>query len=1179
MGKIKQRRKRGVVLSFEGLEKLQKARLESEYEENFGDRYTYEKISEITNLDINTIKKVLNAKEGVDKRSLECFFLAFDLKLTSEDYAKPNPNKRQDWGEAVCLTDFYGRTEELDTLEQWLLKDRCRLITLLGMGGIGKTSLSIKLAQHTQDKFDCVVWRSLRDAPPLEEFIANIIEFLSEEQVTEADLPESIGGRITFLIDYLRSLRCLLVFDNLESLLCSNGKAGFCREGYQEYGELFRRIGETEHQSCLLITTREKPKQVAALEGETLPVRTLRLQGLLDNEGEKILQTKGLNGSESEVSKLVKHYDGNALALKVVATTIRDLFDGSIKEFLQEQTSIFGDIRHLLDQQFERLSELEQEIVYWLAINREPTTLSKLREDMVATVPRMNLMEGLESLSRRSLVEQNEACFTLQSVVMEYVTCCLIEKVCQEVNTKKLKLFRCYALIKATAKDYIRETQIRLILQPVVEGLFALFRSEKNVEEQLTKVLKMQQETSPREPGYTAGNILNLLCEMEVDLKGYDFSNLCVWQADLRNATLHEVNFSHSDLSKTLFAEAFGGIWSVAFSPDGEILASGDTKGEIILRRVSDGQPIRSFKEHKGWVVSLDFSPDGKTLASSSCDCTAKLWDVETGNCLHTLREHEHEVWSVAFSPDGETLATGCDDNKVRLWQISTGECLKVFRGHTNFVLSIVFNSNETELLSGSNDNTIRLWDIETGECKKIFQGHNDGVRSIDISFKEQILVSAGNDRTVRLWNIQTGECLKVLRGHSGVIMSATFCSQKNFLASASVDQTIRLWNIETEECIKIFQGHSSYVSAIAFCLQRGILASGSYDQTVKLWNLNTHQCFKTFQGYSNQALSVTFSPNGQMLASGDRDRKVRLWDVRSGKVLKTLQEHTDWVFSVAFSPQGNLLASGSGDKTIKIWNTSTGQVVKTLQGHQAVVQSIAFSCDNKILASGSEDRIIRLWNTSTGQVLKTLRGHQAEVWSIAFSFDGQILASGSFDGTAKLWNIKNAESIKTLEHKGWVFSIAFSPDNTTLATTCTDQTIKLWNIDTGECKRVIKDNAGHSKLVAFSPDGQIIASYSQDRNIKLWKVSNGKCLKILYGHKALISSIAFCSDNYTLVSGSEDETIKVWNTESGECIKTLKVKKPYEFMNVAKVTSMTETNIKSLKMLGAVNPSPNITA
>jgi WD40 repeat protein len=1172
MSKLKQKRNRGVILTPEGLEKLQQARSESEYKENFGERYTYEKISELTNLDINTLKKVLVAKEGVDKRSLERCFLAFKLKLTEEYYTKTNPHKRQDWGEAVSVSHFFGRTCELDTLENWLLRDRCRLVAILGMGGIGKTTLSIKFAERIEGKFDCVIWKSLRDAPPVEEILANLIEFMSEGQETKANLPERLGERITRLIDYFRSLRCLILLDNAESLLDDGSRAGKYRQGYEGYGELFRRVGETNHISCLMLTTREKPKEVAILEGERHSVRSLQLEGLR-KEGQEIFKEKGLSGSELELNALSDRYAGNPLALKVVATTIRDLFEGNISEFLSQEKAVFGDIRDVLDQQFERLSALEKEIMYWLAIAREPISLSELREDFVLQVSPLQLLEALESLSRRSLIEKNASRFTQQSVVMEYVTSRLIEGVCEEIVIEKPKLFRDHALVKATAKDYVRKNQIRLILQPLINGLLAVFRDKRDIEEQLTKILAMLRGASPLEQGYTPGNIINLLCQMETDLTGYDFSNLCVWQADLRQARLHQVNFQNADLSKSVFAENFGGIWSVAFSPDGQYLAAGDTKGDILLRRVVDGQPIRSFKGHRGWVVSLAFSPDGHTLASGSCDCTAKLWDVDTGQCLHTLEEHEQEVWSVAFSPDGETLASGCDDHLARLWSVSTGECLKVFQGHTGEVLSVAFSLDGHELISGSQDKTIKLWDIKTEKCKRVFQGHDDGVRSVSISPDGQMLASSSNDRTIRLWDINKGECLKTFQGHSNVVLFITFCSQGNLLASSSIDQTVRLWNFNTGECLKVFQGHSNMVNSVAFSPQSNILASGSYDQTIKLWNVTTYQCFKTWQGYSNQALSVTFTPDAQTLVSGGHDQRIRLWDINTGRVVKTLHEHSNWVLSVVLSPKNNLLASGSGDKTLKLWDVSTGKVFQTLWGHEAAIRSIALSSDGQTLASGSDDRTIKLWDINTGKILKTLRGHQAEIWSIAFNPDGQTLASASFDSTVKLWDVHTGKCLKTLNgHQSWVWSIAFSPDNKTLVSTSIDQTIRFWNVNTGECQRIWRDDIGNSQLVAFSKDGQIIVSCNQDHKIRLWQLSTEKCFKILHGHTALINSIVFSPDGGTLISSSEDETIKLWDLKSGECIKTLIVEKPYESMNVMGVNGLSEANINTLKALGAIN-------
>lgn len=416
----KQKRKRGVILTPKGLQKLKDARREYEYRKNFGERYTYQKLSEITYLDINTIKRVLTCQEAVDKRTLERFFRGFNLELTSDDNTQFNPNKRRDLREAICVSNFHGRTTELTKLEQWLLKDRCRLLTILGIGGVGKTALSIKLIDQIGDKFDCVIWKSLKHAPPIDKFITDLLQFLSEKQITEAEIPHYTSDKITKLIGYLRSLRCLVVLDNLESLLCSNIQAGICRQGYEAYSELFRRVGETDHQSCMLITSREKPNLIAALEGEKLPIKTFRLNGLKEQEGQKILKIKGLDGSELELNQLVKQCNGNASALKIVATTIQDVFAGNVAEFLSKEMVVFGDIYKLIDEQFERLSALEQEVVYWLAIYRKPISFSQLRQKMGLAVSRLNLIEVLESLSRRSIIEPQQSYFKLQSILIEY---------------------------------------------------------------------------------------------------------------------------------------------------------------------------------------------------------------------------------------------------------------------------------------------------------------------------------------------------------------------------------------------------------------------------------------------------------------------------------------------------------------------------------------------------------------------------------------------------------------------------------------------------------------------------------------------------------------------------------------------------------------------------------------
>ena len=1184
------RRNRGIILTSEGWQKLQNAKFEWEVQKNSGDKYTFEDLSERTRLTPVTLRKVLACKEAVDKRTIVHLFMAFDLELNKSDYSQPNTDferlertilpKRQDWGEAVDANVFYGRTEELVRLHQWLLNERCRLVALLGMGGIGKTSLAAKLATHIQDRFEYVVWRSLQDAPPVKALLAHLIQFLSNEQETEADLPENVGDRVSRLIDYLRESRCLLILDNAESILRSGCRAGQYRQAYEGYGELLKRVGEVTHQSCLVLTSREKPKDVASLEGKALLVRSLQLGGLKEEEGQKIFKVKGLFGSESECRKLVERYAGNALALKVVATTIQDLFHGNIAEFLKQETAVFGDIRELLNQQFERLSDLEKEIMYWLAINREPVALSEVCSDIVSPVPQPKLLDALESLGRRSLVEKSAALFTLQPVVMEYVTNLLIEQVCEEIATQQIVLFKYHALVKAQGKECIRDTQIRLILKPVIDGLLTVFRRKTSLENRLTQILAMLRETSPLEPGYTAGNVINLLSHLKTDLSGYDFSYLSVWQADLRNVNLHNANFAHTNLAKSVFAENFGGILSVAFSPDGNLLAMGDSNGEIRLYQVADCQQILTCKGHTNWVVSLAFSPDGRTFASSSTDHIMKLWDIGTGQCLQILQGHDDEVWSVAFSPDGDILASGSDDQTVRLWSVRTGECLRVLQEHTAWVISVAFSPDGQTLASGSDDQTVRLWDFHTGECLRIFQGHHDGVRSITFSPQGTMLVSGSDDQTVRLWDVSTGECLRIFQGHRAAIWSVAFSSKGDTLASGSHDQTVRLWDFSSGECLRIFQGHSNWVFSVAFSPRGDMLASGSRDQTARLWSVSNYQCLRTIQGYTNQVLSVTFSPDGRTLASGSHDQTVRLWDVITGKALRTLHGHTNWVYSVAFSPQGNTLASCSGDKTIKLWNVNTGQCLKTFQGHRAAVRTLAFSPDGQMMASGSEDQTIKLWNINTGQSLRTFQGHCTTIWSVAFSPQGTVLASGAWDQTVKLWDASTGECLRTLEgHTSWVYAVAFSLDGETLMSAGPDQTLRLWTVSTGECKRILQLHTSWLQSFALSPDNWTLASSSHEHTVKLWDLSTYKCFKTLQGHTGWIWSVTFCPDNQTLASSSDDETIRLWDVRTGSCLKTLKAEKLYERMNIMEVTGLTEATIATLKALGAVEYSQDIEA
>jgi len=255
------------------------------------------------------------------------------------------------------------------------------------MGGIGKTSLAATLVDQVQEHYDYVFWRSLHNAPPFKRILLECMQFVSDQQQTV--LPEEVDSQISLLIEYFRTDRCLLVLDNVESILQGGSQVGHYREGY---GRLLQRIGESRHQSCLLVTSREKPKEVALLEGEAAATRSYHLVGLQPGEGREILKDKGLQGTAHTWEALITHYGGNPLALKLVAQVIREVFGSEITAFLTDGEMLFRDIRDVLEQQVARLSALEEEIVYWLAIEREAIGLDDLQEDIVHLVSKGALL-------------------------------------------------------------------------------------------------------------------------------------------------------------------------------------------------------------------------------------------------------------------------------------------------------------------------------------------------------------------------------------------------------------------------------------------------------------------------------------------------------------------------------------------------------------------------------------------------------------------------------------------------------------------------------------------------------------------------------------------------------------------------------------------------------------------
>ncbi len=1105
------------------------------------------------------------------------------------DTESHQPSHLTDWHDAPEVSNFYGRESELALLTDWLVEQHCRVVSVLGLGGIGKSAFAVTLMHRVAEQFDVVIWRSLRDAPPCEPLLDEWLRILAGEPLTiELD---TLERRLNLLFEFLRTRRILLVLDNLESVMEQAEGSGRMLAGYEGYGRLLRRAAETKHKSCVLLTSREKPFELAPLEGSRTPVRSMHLGQLDADACEALLLHQEVRGSAADRERLIERYGGNPLALKIVAPTIVDLFGGAISAFLEQGETIFGSVRYLLQEQFARLSGVEESLMLWLAILREAVTVQELSALLVNALPRAQLLEALDTLRGRSLIEHGKlkGSFTLQSVVLEYTTTRLIETAVNEIERGHLDSLIDHGLELANVKEYIREAQVRLIVASIVARLRNIYPESDAMENRLLALFEPLRGRSEEFQGYAPSNLLMLLRALRGDLSGLDLHQLSFREVDLRGVNLHDTRLDEATLRDAVFTEASDTIWSMAFSKNGTYWAGGDRQGQAQIWLYTKRRLHLVWRAHHSVVSAVAFSPDEHRLATGSWDGVVKMWDVANGTLLWTSPAVD-AIMQLAWSPDGRTLASAGTDGQVRLWNPTSGTLLQILTEHAGPVLQVVWSPNGKLLASAGEDAQIRLWET-TGDDSvplkptpvKRLDGHNNEVTGMTFSPDGHTIATASEDRTVKLWNVESGTINETIPVQSR-LWGLAWTLDGRYLASGELDRAFWVWDVEQHRQRTTFYGTMAPARALAFSPDSNTLDTACEDGSMQVWDMTTGQCIRNWQGFVCAVNDVAWSPSGAQMASGGNDKLITIWDVERRVLLHQMRGHKMTVWGVSWSRDGRLVASCSEDSTVRFWDVAKGASAGVLTGAElgdTMLFGTAWSPDGTRLAVASYQYGVLIYDMRAQTLQRVGRSDvPLRIRRIEWSPDGKYLASSSEGGFVLIWNGDDYSLRATLQgHRGMVAALAWSPDGMRLASGSWgrgSEQLLIWDTQNWNRLMALDDPNESVYGVAWSADSGALVSAGSDGMLRWWNLQNGQCILSRQGHQGPVESLRASPDGRFLASCGDDGAIQIWQMESGEHVETLRRDRPYERLDITGIKGLADAQKLTLKMMGAVEQTSN---
>jgi len=1074
-----------------------------------------------------------------------------------------------------------GRETQLAQLRAWLVEQPGRVIGIFGMGGQGKTTLAAAFARGlAQSDFDLILWSTLVNAQPWALLFPEWVETLTDAPPPQ--LPDHLDGQLGLLLRLARQRRTLFVLDNLETILEAGEVAGRFLPGYEAYGQFLDRMAQSAQNSAVLVTSREQPAGFARWMQSYRGVHRLRLNGLDDDTGPQLLR-QYISAPAADLVTLSQSFSGNPLALLLAARTVHELFAEDVSAFLALDQLVFGDVENVLAGQFERLSPLEQQILYQLALAREPLSWPQLRQWLPAGPTPTALLDSLQSLQRRSLVESQRSDtpgfadtqsvhgrFGLQNVVMEFVTEKLVAQMAAEVEGGELKWMRRLALTRADTIQYIREMQARLILQPILQRLLN-GKGEAVWASQARRLLDSLRGEASIQVGYAAVNLLHLLLLSDETIRGSDFSRLPLPRACLASAHLPEVDLRNAALHGASFTQQMGMIRSLAVHPDGRRVVTGDSNGMLWLWQIPDQKVtlIPSHQQHQ--IQSVHFSPDGRLLAYSSRDGRARLWDVEGEQLAEDIPKQDCDL--LAFSPDSRILA-GMADNEIWLWDVAAGRFLPPLQAGSKKVLTIAFTPKGDRLISSDYAGFVYVWDWRDARLSHHWQIAEGYVHRLAIHPDGEMIAINYLNQGIQFCTLEGVEIPSKLP-REGNYFELAFSPSGEWLAGAGPEGHVHIWQTQPGELSRLLRGHAHPVGVIAFFPHSQWIASASADQTVRIWELGSERQLYELSGYRRSIGTLAIAPDGKTLACAGSGAAVHLWQTPAPIPAKAWAGHQGRILNLAFHPTGRRLASSSSDRSIRLWDVPSGRPIQVLWGHEEPVERILFHPHLPLLFSAAADGVVCVWQAESGDLLHKVQAHSAWISDLAVSGDGSLLVSAGGDARIALWEIRGL-SLPTLRDefiapvdKFYGPLLALLPGGRQLAFG-TMEGVYLCDLASGAMEHRFPTQRAWTMALAASPDGHWLVSLHDTKEISMWEIASGRLAwrqPLEYATEAL----GFGPDGARIYTGDAEGYVEVWDATNGERLEKQRIPGPYEGMKIDGITGISEAQRASLAALGAV--------